>query len=320
MPDGLRARALTSLEDLLGPSEGRYFAAGYRGVEHTIAPPGPRATDGGVLTATATARYPRDWSTDASGRPRTPHLSSVDAVILMALAFEGTLGAGAGARGRWIRDVELHAGTEPWWGLDAVPVTAGPEVTDEGVQYRGKVGNIRAVVRLSDDDRAATAGAPGTAVGPGGEAPSVYGDEYRRTTCTTRVHPVDHGSHSVQAVHDFSHDARPEPAAPAGIESAYHPALTVVDYLVTMGQLTQVLVYELAGTGRTAVGNLWMRSLRILGVPRPAPLPTTLTTTTTLVRDRLVPRAGEGVHDVLVSSESSNGVHAEARLAWGGAA
>ncbi|GMA23289.1 hypothetical protein GCM10025864_10480 [Luteimicrobium album] len=45
-----------------------------------------------------------------------------------------------------------------------------------------------------------------------------------------------------------------------------------------------------------------------------------LTTTTTLVHDRLVTRGGAGLHDVLVRSESSNGVHAEARLAWSVAA
>jgi hypothetical protein len=312
MPDGLPAGALTSLEDLLGPSEGRYFAAGYRGVVHSLAPvAGGRGSDA-PLTTTATVRYPRDWSTDGAGHARTPHLSSVDAVILVTLAYEDA--AGRDAPARWIRDVELHAGTEPWWDLDAVPVTVDVEETEDGTRLRGKVGNIRAVVQLCDPPGP---GDPPAEAPPDG-APSVYGDAFRRTSATTGVGPVDRSMQSVRAVHRFT---VPDAAAPtAGLEAAYGPALTVLDYLVTMGQLTQVLVYELAGTGRTAVGNLWMRSLRILGVPRPEPLPATLTTTTTLVRDRLLTRAGAAVHDVLVVSETSNGVRAEGKLAWGGAA
>ncbi|MFC8732919.1 AvrD family protein [Luteimicrobium sp. NPDC057192] len=318
MPDGLPAGALTSLEDLLGPSEGRYFAAGYRGVVHSLAPAaGDADPDAAALTTTATVSYPRDWSTDGAGRPRTPHLSSVDAVVLATLAFERA--AGAGATHRWIRDVELHAGTEPWWDLENVPVSVGVETTADGTRLRGKVGNIRTVVQLCDSPRPDDHAPP--VEPPPDAAPSVYGDAFRRTTATTGVHPVDRVTQSVRAEHRFAvDDDPPAPASASGVEAAYHPALTVLDYLVTMGQLTQVLVYELAGTGRAAVGNLWMRSLRILGVPRPEPLPAALTTTTTLVRDRLLTRAGAAVHDVLVESKTSNGVRAEGKLAWGGAA
>jgi len=315
MPDGLPAGALTSLENLLGPSQGRYFAAGYRGVEHTVAPVIRNLGTGGPLTTTATARYPADWSTDGSGRSRTPHLTSVDAVILAVLTVEPALGTDAA--GRWVRDVELHAGTEPWWDLDAIPVSIHTEPTAGGTRLRGRVGNIRTVVQLCDgepDPAAAPAGSPPD------DAPSVYGEAFRRTAGTTHVRPVDRSTQSVQAVHRFAVEDDPDPSAGSGIESAYRPALTVVDYLVTMGQLTQVLVYELAGTARAAVGNLWMRSLRILDVPRPEPLPTTLTTTTTLVRDRLLTRGGTAVHDVLVGSVASNGVRAEGKIAWGGAA
>jgi hypothetical protein len=305
MPDALHDGLLTRLEDLLGPSEGRYFAAGYRGVQHTLT--APRA-EGGALTATATARYPRDWSTDGSGRPRTPHLSSVDAVVLTTLAREDELGPAA--PGRWVRDVELRGGTEPWWDLDTIPVTVDREDTGDAARFRGLVGNIRAVVRLAGE-----ASPPSGDPAPPDDGPSVYHDAYRRTVCTTWVRPVDRATQDVRATHELTVDD--DVAGASGLESAYHPAPTVVDYLVTMGQLTQVLVYELAGTARAAVGNLWMRSLRILGVPRPERLPVTLTTTTTLVHDRLVTRGGVGLHDVLVRSESSNGVHAEARLAWG---
>jgi len=304
MPDALHDGLVTDLEDLLGPSEGRYFAAGYRSVRHTMTPPRHEA---GTSRTTATAHYPRDWSTDRSGRPRTPHLSSVDAVVLTTLALERDLGPDV--RRRWVRGVELRGGTEPWWDLDTIPVTVSREATDDGARFRGLVGNIRAVVHVADD---------GTPVDrePPDDGPSVYQDAYRRTACTTWVHPVDRAAQDVRANHEFAVEDD-GPAVATGIESAYHPALTVVDYLVTMGQLTQVLVYELAGTARGAVGNLWMRSLRILGVPRPQRLPVTLTTTTTLVHDRLVARGGAGLHDVLVRSESSNGVQAEARLAWG---
>ncbi|GMA23288.1 hypothetical protein GCM10025864_10470 [Luteimicrobium album] len=257
MPEALHDGLLASLEDLLGPSEGRYFAAGYRNVRHTLSTPRP---EGSTLTATATAHYPRDWSTDGSGRPRTPHLSSVDAVVLTTLALEDALGPGAARQ--WVRDVELRSGTEPWWDLDTVPVTVSSEPSDDGARYRGTVGNIRAVVHLAGEAAASSGAAVPPDVGP-----SVYHDAYRRTECTTWVRPVDRVAQDVRATHEFAVDGPDAPSGASGIESAYHPALTVVDYLVTMGQLTQVLVYELAGTARAAVGNLWMRSLRILGVP-----------------------------------------------------
>ncbi|PJJ77361.1 avirulence D protein (AvrD) [Sediminihabitans luteus] len=299
---------VSTLEDLLGPSTGRYFAAGYRHVEHALEVSGwlPSAGEyGPTWSGSARVSYPAAWSVGTDGTPRRPHLSSVDAIALTVLAAERLVGADA--PGRWVRAIELRASHEPCWELDDVPLALVAQETDLGLCVHGTVGTIRTAVIMTPPALEASAT---PSIG------SVYGGSARRTTNRTVVDPIDHETCSVRSVRSFATDDPTDLGPVGGLESAYRPALTVIDHLVTMGQLVQALVQGLNSTDRDRMSNLWMRTMRISDVPRPAPLPVAIDTTTRVLRDTLVDRGGVRMHDLVVESLGSDGVHADARLAY----
>ncbi|MFK4298872.1 hypothetical protein ABH924_004049 [Arthrobacter sp. GAS37] len=302
------------IEEALGPANGRYFAAGYRRVSHLVGASG-RSRPGHPLEAVGSVLYPRDWSTNPDGSARVAHLSSVDAIVLPLLFLEqsdpvdfpGVLG------NCWVQNVDLRSGSVPWLELDRVPLAVEIDVHGHTLLVTAMVGNIRARLTLSTrnatgDTRSETDGSP-----PGGS--TVYGGLYRNTASRTLLTAYEAPHQTLSAEHEFSSPAS-DARTPGGLESAFWPALTAVDYLVTMGQLTQVAIYESAQTSRSAAGNLWMRTMQLRLPSRPTRVPASLHTSTRLVRDRPVARTGRQLHDVLVDSKASSGVTARAALAY----
>jgi hypothetical protein len=299
-----------SLESLLGPAGGRYFGAGYRAVRYSY----ESAAWGGTSRVEAVGRvaYPATWSTANDGSVRQPHLSSVDAVVLPLLALERE----APPRQRqaldrlYVASIDLRAGASPWIELNAVPVRYTVAATDAQCRLTGVSGNIRFNTTLS---------AAGTRPirdesGPPPDLPSVYGGLFQNTRTRSTVSDLDLTAVELRGSHLFDTDDVFPPAP--GIGASLWPAPTVIDYLVTMGQLTQALVYESAGTTRSKAGPLWMRTMTIEIVQPPERLPVAFETITRVKRDRIVTRAGERIHDVLVESSATSGVRARSTLAY----
>src|SRR5882724_4188968 len=119
---------LKSIDDYLGPGETRFFARGYQRVGYET---GDLVVDPGQarVSATATLRYPADWSRKAVGTDLVPHLSTVDSLVLGVQLAEAylahALGLDAGARrSARLRRVRLQAGTTPQEDLSAVELRA----------------------------------------------------------------------------------------------------------------------------------------------------------------------------------------------------
>lgn len=305
---GKQGRHPISLEDALGPAAGRFFGAGYRGVTHTL--------EGGLLQpdafkGTGKVEYPRDWSTRADGSPRTPHLSTIDAVLLPLQAIEQ---AWPGRPGDYVRGIHLRAGNRPWLELADVPVAAHiSQSTSQGGDLRNFsaiTGNIKAQIYLAN---AASEIELMEESNPF-EVSDVYRDLYRSTEGTTMLTQIDSETGALTAFHEFSSRSERPGVRPDGLESCYWPALSVVDYLVTMGQIVQVLIEERLGGDRTN-GQLWMRTMSIHLTSPPEQLPAAITTRTIPIDERVIDRGGQRLRLIATDSKSSNGVQVKAQLA-----
>lgn len=283
---------------LLGPADERYFGAGYREVAHNVS----GAMLGNTIRGTGVVVYPQDWSIGSGGRRRTPHLSSVDAVVLPVLLLEKCMPSHQ-LGDLFVSSIELRAGTRAWEKLENVPLQT--EVSSAGggrLDVCGVVGNIRVRIALTRHD------AP-VSVATGGQ--SVYGRLFQTTRSESLVRNGAVGG-SLTGRHRMHFDGEREPG---GIEAFAWPGLTVLDYLVLLGQMTQALVYTSAGVLRSTAGPLWMRTMR---VERSAPpgSDTAFDSVAQIVRDRLLVRSGKRVHDVKVSASAATGVCAMSTLAY----
>ncbi|WP_162903877.1 AvrD family protein [Leucobacter sp. wl10] len=297
-----------SFDYWLGAEQSRYFGAGYRDVTYT-----DLAWNDGQ--ATAGVLYPEGWSLDENDRPRQAHLSSVDAVVLALMAAQARCLDPSSLAAACIVGVELRAGPEPWTKLDAVPIellAAQRDAATGVIELSVRAGNIGARIQLSGallrehDVRPTIQGRP---------RHDVYPDSFASIRGRTRILEWDLPGRTVTAEHCFDLVA-PVRDLFTGIQANAWPSATVIDYLVTMGQMTQALVCAVKGIQRTDMGNLWMRTMSIKANGFPSELPTMLTTRTRLVRERALNRDGVIIHDLLSASSSSDGVEASARLAF----
>lgn len=289
----------TSVEQWLGPAEGRYFAAGYRRVGYHLS--SLLGTEDGFAFK-AQAEYPVDWSLSDTGLPRTPHLSSVDAVALTVLAARD-LPRASSARGRtWVRSITLRAGASPWVDLDCVPVRIAAGNPWDGLSVDATVGNIRTQVAFGNDVHATPWRPPDHEV-----------DAFRHTVAHTTVRSLCAETATLKAEHSFTAEARMNIEGNTGGTNA---VLTVVDYLVTMGQLAQALVVAAHRTNRQSMGNLWMRTMRIGTIDAPTQVPARLSTQTRITKDVAIAKGGARLHSLTVTSHSSDGVTGEAALAY----
>ena len=313
----------TSLEDELGPAAGRYFGFGYRQVMHEILPAMPEAaTESPASAWTGCVIYPEAWSLNVDGTSREPHLSSVDAILLPLLALQHAHAGGAGddsLRRRWVRTARLRAGGASWDDLDHVPINfnSAPsllgEQGDEDVVAR--VGNIRVGLTLTGDEGSDAASDNCQILGQLG---SIYAGDYRRCWVESFVTNFDPHVLSLSSTHVFTsrddgHGRLSPAAAPA------ETTASIVDYLVTMGQLTQALVYRAHKSTRSEVGNIWMRSLDIAIPARPLALPSQFQAVTRVVKDSVVCLGSRRMRTLQVTSKASHGVVAVANLAYAAA-
>lgn len=287
------------VEQWLGPAEGRYFAAGYRRVGYRLS---SLSGIGDGVAFTAQAEYPVDWSLSDTGAPRSPHLSSVDAITLTVLAARELSRTSPDQGHAWVRGITLRAGPAPWTDLACIPVRIAADDPRDGRTMNATVGNIRTQV----------------AFGSGVEAtlrcPLDHEvDGYRHTVAHTTIRSLCTDTATLEAVHSFTTEGR---ADTVGNASQVGSALTVVDYLVTMGQLAQTLVIAVHGTNRQSMGNLWMRTMRIGTIDAPTHIPVSLATRTRITKDATIARPGARIHSLTVTSHSSDGVTGEAALAY----
>lgn len=306
------------LEDALGPSERRYFSAGYKEVRHLVFPSSRDSTGDGVAAWSGRVVYPPKWSLNDDGTSRSPHLSSVDAIVLPLLALEQQhqgLQMATQLQKHWVRRLELRGGSQPWTDLAHVPLTfaALPEVAlQESCDIQAVVGNIRVTLGLANGTipelNRKTARCKMS-------RESLYGGGFWPAASRDVIKSFDEGTHSLRSAHELTYgDIARE--RPSGLESAFWPAPSAIEYLVTMGQLTQALIHRSFRTTRTELGNLWMRRMRISIPSEPTNRLVCYQAVTSINRDSVITIGSKQVRKIRVTSRTSDGVEAEASLAF----
>jgi hypothetical protein len=261
--------------------------------------PAAGAPPEGELRATARVGVPAEWSRKG-GVSQRPHLSTIDAVVLAVELAQAQLTAhrrlGADAlRAVWVRRIVVRAGTSPLEeGLDGVPVAC----TTLGVEEPADAGQpwtIRAGARIGPMKVRLGLASPhpvGPALRGGPEAAAdavlglratnrLYADGFRHRGVV--VEDVEVGDSSTRAAALLrvvpGSAAGGSPAAqdagePHGLESAYWPAVHLIDVFVAALQLGQVLLYGLDGMDRADSSTLWMRTTEFeVATPERPPSP-----------------------------------------------
>ncbi len=301
--------SIDSLDEMLGPAQGRYFGAGFREVGSTL---DVTSNINGDLSAVAHLSYPESWSIDSAGRPRRAHVSSIDAIVLslqLVDLLSPELDTLENSRLR-VASVLLRAGAEPWYDIKCVPVTLSGEHRIGGYTVQGRVGGVKVAIQLEASENSFV----GSADEHIAHAPNVYRELFKQTLTATDVVALDLQRGELHAKHRWSHSAGD--TAPVGVGAAGWPSPTIIDYLVTMGQLTQALVYAVSGTNRATAGPLWMRSMSIVTQNNSTLARDSFSTATRIVHDRTFERGDQRVHDVAVQSQSTDGAHATSTLAY----
>ena len=285
------------LDAVLGPSDQRYFGAGYRDVAYDVS----GVMLGNTLRGAGALGYPQDWSVGTRGGPRTPHLSSVDAVVLPVMLLEKCMPSRE-LHDLFISSIELRAGSRAWEKLEEVPVHSEISKAGRHLNLRSVAGNIRVRITLTRHGKSFSAAAAGL---------SVYGRLFQSTRSDSliRTDSVDDFLAGRHRMHFGRHRAA------RGVEAFAWPGPTVLDYLVVLGQMTQALVYTSAGVTRSTAGPLWMRTMRVERSTPPGP-EDEFDSVARVVRDRLLVRSGQRVHDVQVSASTTTGVNAVSALAY----
>lgn len=300
------------LAEALGPAEGRYFGAGYRRVEHRFAE-APLEWGGlhwGIV------QYPHAWSLGADGAARSPHLSSVDAIVLplhLCKQIDRPL-LNAEKSVSWrVRRIELRAGGRPWTELDRVPLRLSEPPgsgANTSVAVAARVGNIRVRIELSQEgmgSRGINSEGTESALNCLVDLDSgpVAGDCQVRQSMTVQSElESKHDNWSVDANFDFGSTRECLQAVPSAI-----------DYFVLMGQLTQALIYRTYAADRASVGNLWMRAINMT-FPETSVTADAFQAVTSILGDAEHKVGHRDIRSLKIHSLTSHGVAAEALVAF----
>ncbi len=269
-----------SIDDLLGPSGGRFFGEGFRRVEHAVSQVrlGLLETGRFGLSGEASLSYPSSWSTKNSGSELRPHLSTVDAFVLAVQMIDVLLvkhlGLSPNERAAaWLAAVEFRSGTTPVEALEDVRMYASIVSTTRARNpldgpYQSvvdaAVGTIKMKLVVCHDvalhsARAETFSDVDAVLGPREER--FYGDGYKKHVHRIgRVRFDDPCTSAVARVQILRDGTRQYPNDLGG---AYRPSVSILDCIIAQAQISQALMYKLDDIDRSETNTLWMRKVTI---------------------------------------------------------
>jgi hypothetical protein len=294
-------RRFASIDDQLGPRGRRYFGTGFKRVTHRItAARLDPSTD--LLRARANLTYPEDWSAKSAGEQLTPHLSTLDAAVvavqLAELYLSTTLELGEQQRrALWVRRLSIKAGAAPQEQLDDVALSVRRASTERhaatGVsRMEGRVGALATVCEVVHDRDLRAARQTDDVIDAdevlGDPATRYFGRGFQQRDYDLRDVVVADDGAAVSATTRVSGDA----IHPDGLSGKFQPAITFVDGMIVLAQLSQSLLYVLDDINRTASSTLWMRRVEISGPPPHQRIGSPFRTSTSVSRTAVVDFAG----------------------------
>ena len=275
------ASHFSSIDQLLGSSQSRYFGAGFRQVRQHIR---DVHLDRRGVRATAQIVYPAAWSTKKN-RELQPHLSSIDALAVGAQLCEAYVRAAYGVEGAaadrtWVRRIVLKSSNVPTLELDAVPAVfelvkteAAPDARCGHLShFTGRVGAMGVELVVDHPLVAATGELVAhyadlaEALGPLDRR--YYGAAYTTAGLDLRDVELAPDGLRVRALLDFDQPALRAPLL--GLGASEFPFVSGANAIVSVAQLAQAMLYRHDNVTRESSNNLWMRKIMI-DSPEPAP-------------------------------------------------
>ncbi|HHQ6628040.1 TPA: AvrD family protein [Serratia fonticola] len=264
-------QTFSSIDEILGPSENRFFSSGYRRSEHHISNLVLRANTEEkqhCLEAVVSLSYPRDWSVKNIGMDVTPHLSTIDMLVIAIQMIETHLTccfdlSQTELQKIHIGEIAIHAGTKPQENLNDIPITATlrrsePKHNDPYrfiSTYECRVGLMRAVCQVEHP--------PSGSKKPKelryrsiDDAVENMQNRYYTTGYKKQKHIL---SNIILDLTNLTANADVEVLANG--DDAYitlPQAASYIDVFVTCAQLAQTLLYSLDGLTRNETSTLWM--------------------------------------------------------------
>lgn len=263
----------SSIDDLLGDRQTRFFGAGYRRIRRRVTAV-RLSTRESAIEASAEIEYPSAWSTKTS-RELQPHLSSIDALSIASQLAEAYLRVVYGLEGRAADELKiarsvLKPGPTPT--TDLANVAARCVFADAlGVDavsgrqrslFNARVGTM--AVELLIEHAAAT---PREATGTWNDVAEVLGPldcNYYASAHTIPVSTLtditfDESGERVSATLDL--EVPNEKRILTGMGAAHYPSVSEITTIVTVAQLAQALFYRYDDVRREQSNNFWLRKL-----------------------------------------------------------
>lgn len=245
-------RRLADISDVLGPADKRFFGSTFRStrqrmdlvVEESTSTSGTYTIDGDARISYTEGGWAGEQSVS-----RTPHLSSLDSVMLsarIASEVEGPMrrqGILGDEESLCLRGVSLRAGSESDQATESVPVHGAAEVAgDAGGPVRAsaslKIGQMKVDLLMGSVEKASESG-------------EVHSSEMLLSNVPQlRLVDVELNSSSQVAECLVTYPAT----------DRWCDAFVYVAGIVVQGQLIQALLSDIDSISRNASGNLWLRS------------------------------------------------------------
>jgi hypothetical protein len=319
-----------SIDDCLGPGEKRFFGEGFKRVAHQITDVSVIRQDEGTgyVQASASLRYPVDWSRKSADVELRPHLSTIDALLLGVQLGEIYLTHAYGLDGvarqkMWLRRLAMRAGTTPQEDLAEFRIRADHSETrtvpDTLCGHVSSFACLIGTVRIRFDiehgmgpvsSRDGFYPAAEDILGPGSHR--YYGEGYKLRKQIIKALELDLENQRLEALVKISGETENLPGH--GLAAHYHPTLSMIDCLAAMSQTAQVLLYELDGVKRSSTNTLWMRKVVMESRTPYQPLFNPFMVSAAVTSSRLLNLAG-GSWRVADMAGHFQGVQVEASLA-----
>lgn len=266
-----------SIEDYLGPGEQRFLSSGYRRANYRIGDiavtPGDES-DADVQGIASVVYPPRGWSTKGDQTDLRPHLSTVDTLVigtqLSEIYLVHTYGFDENIRRNMrLCKVTLKAGSTPQENLIDIPLAAKLRTTKPLPDNENRcisiidchVGFMRARCEIEHHvappvNLAGRYHSVEDILGPA--MSRYYGEGFK--TRKQRIEDVQVDMETLQSeaqVHIES--IQGISSGTEGIHGRYQPSVSMIDCLVVIGQMAQVMMYELDAVRRQDSNTLWVR-------------------------------------------------------------
>ncbi|WP_087018731.1 AvrD family protein [Thaumasiovibrio subtropicus] len=257
----LTTAARPHIDDILGPSSSRYFGEGFK---RTVYAPQVNYRQDNA-EGHVQIRYRTDWSKKKTTKPRNPHLSTVDAILIAGQIASTLLQkkhrlSKSHCQQVWLRSITINAGQLAEEDLDAVPVHTELLATREDTdslfgflsQFKTRLGTMEIDLCLDhtlDSD-------PLNQVNEGQYFTQGYLDRLCDISGITPAEDNLSVTGDLRLRTDYLHMLD-------GVMGAYPMSLMVLDIAVSFAQLAQVMMYRLDNLDRAQTNNLWMRHVTL---------------------------------------------------------